>query len=76
MHKCKPIATLMSTFSCLDKDELGKPVDVKLYRSMIGSLVYLFASRPEIMFSVCLCAKFQSILRNPTLRLLKESLGI
>ena len=46
----------MSPSAKLDKDEKGKPVDVKLYRSMIGSLLYLTASRPDIMFSVCLCA--------------------
>ncbi|GKD85843.1 hypothetical protein Tco_1356997, partial [Tanacetum coccineum] len=34
-------------------------VDVHLYRSMIGSLMYLTASRPDIMFAVCACAKFQ-----------------
>ena len=44
----------------LDSDEKGKSVDQKLYRGMIGSLLYLTASRPDIMFSVCLCARFQS----------------
>ena len=44
----------------LDKDEKGKTVDVKLYRGMISNLLYLTASRPEIMFSLCLCARFQS----------------
>ncbi|MBY3556099.1 Ty1/Copia family ribonuclease HI, partial [Modestobacter lapidis] len=41
-------------------DENGKKVDQKLYRGMIGSLLYLTASRPDIMFSVCLCARFQA----------------
>ena len=41
------------------KDEDGVEVDVHLYRSMIGSLMYLTASRPDIMFSVCACARFQ-----------------
>jgi hypothetical protein len=50
----------MSPSIKFDKDEKGKPVDVKLYRGMIGSLLYLTASRPDIMFSVCLCARFQS----------------
>ncbi|KAH9763962.1 Integrase catalytic domain-containing protein [Citrus sinensis] len=40
--------------------EKGKEVDIKTYRGMIGSLLYLTASRPDIMFSVCLCARFQS----------------
>nr|GEX25197.1 uncharacterized mitochondrial protein AtMg00810-like [Tanacetum cinerariifolium] len=41
------------------KDEIGKNVDLHLYRSMIGSLMYLTASRPDIMFAVCACAKHQ-----------------
>jgi hypothetical protein len=44
----------------LDLDKGGKSVDQKAYRSIIGSLLYLCASRPDIMFSVCMCAKFQS----------------
>jgi hypothetical protein len=48
----------------LDKDEKGKTVDVKLYRGMISNLLYLTASRPEIMFSLCLCARFQSCLKE------------
>ena len=50
----------MSGSLSLDKDELGKTMDNKLYRSMIRSLLYLTASRPDIIFSVCLCARFQS----------------
>ncbi|GJU65673.1 hypothetical protein Tco_1247508 [Tanacetum coccineum] len=43
------------------KDGPGKDVDLHLYRSMIGSLMYLTASRPNIMFAVCVCAKHQVI---------------
>ncbi|GJX81857.1 putative ribonuclease H-like domain-containing protein, partial [Tanacetum coccineum] len=43
----------------LIKDEDGEDVDVHVYRSMIGSLMYLTASRPDIMFAVCACARFQ-----------------
>nr|GEY76807.1 hypothetical protein [Tanacetum cinerariifolium] len=39
------------------KDEAGKDVDIHLYRSMIGSLLYLTASRPDIMFAICACAR-------------------
>nr|GEZ23788.1 ribonuclease H-like domain-containing protein [Tanacetum cinerariifolium] len=39
------------------KDRTGKDVDLQLYRSMIGSLMYLTASRPDIMFSICACAR-------------------
>ena len=56
----KPIHTPMATNGHLDLDEGGNPVDLKLYRSMIGSLLYLTASRPDIMFSVCMCARFQA----------------
>ncbi|GKC95291.1 uncharacterized mitochondrial protein-like protein [Tanacetum coccineum] len=43
----------------LVKDGDADDVDVHLYRSMIGSLMYLTASRPDIMFAVCACARFQ-----------------
>ncbi|GJX06926.1 hypothetical protein Tco_0194858 [Tanacetum coccineum] len=49
----------METNKALIKDEEVEDVDVHLYRSMIGSLMYLTASRPDIMFVVCACAKFQ-----------------
>nr|GEX80029.1 hypothetical protein [Tanacetum cinerariifolium] len=49
----------METHKPLTKDENGKDVDVHLYRSMIGSLMYLTSSRPDIMFSVYACLKFQ-----------------
>ncbi|KAI3681234.1 hypothetical protein L6452_36023 [Arctium lappa] len=44
----------------LNKDPSGKPVNVTAYRKMIGSLLYLTASRPDIMYSTCLCARYQS----------------
>ncbi|GJR98395.1 hypothetical protein Tco_0270569 [Tanacetum coccineum] len=49
----------MSTETKLTRDEEGESVDNTKYRGMIGSLLYLTASRPDIMFSVCLCARFQ-----------------
>ena len=60
MDEYKPIKTPMSSNEHLDLDEGGKTVDQTLYRSMIGSLLYLTASRPDIMFSVCMCARFQA----------------
>ncbi|GJX27166.1 putative ribonuclease H-like domain-containing protein [Tanacetum coccineum] len=45
----------------IDKDEEAEDVDVHLYRSMIRSLMYLTASRPDIKFAVCACARFQVI---------------
>ncbi|GKA50597.1 putative ribonuclease H-like domain-containing protein, partial [Tanacetum coccineum] len=51
--------TPMETKVALTKDEEAADVDVHLYRSMIGSLMYLTASRPDIMFAVCACSRFQ-----------------
>jgi hypothetical protein len=59
MKDAKPIKTPMGTNGHLDLDAGGKSVDQKVYRSMIGSLLYLCASRPDIMLSVCMCARFQ-----------------
>ncbi|GJU73255.1 putative ribonuclease H-like domain-containing protein [Tanacetum coccineum] len=55
----KPATTPIEAHKALGKDEEGEDVDVHLYRSMIGCLMYLTASRPDIMFAVCLCARFQ-----------------
>nr|GEX25927.1 hypothetical protein [Tanacetum cinerariifolium] len=52
-------STHMETKKPLLKDEDGVEVDVHLYRSMIGTLMYLTSSRPYIMFVVCACARFQ-----------------
>ncbi|GJU09327.1 hypothetical protein Tco_1131723 [Tanacetum coccineum] len=51
--------TPMSSDTKLTKDEECESVDSTKYRCMIGSLLYLTASRPDIMFSACLCARFQ-----------------
>ncbi|GKD89984.1 hypothetical protein Tco_1365491 [Tanacetum coccineum] len=55
----KTTSTLIETNKALLKNEEAEDVDVHLYRSMIGSLMYLTASRPDIMFVVCACARFQ-----------------
>jgi hypothetical protein len=60
MAKAKPVKTPMASNGHLDLNEEGKPVDQKVYRSMIGSLFYLCASRPDIMLSVYMCARFQA----------------
>ncbi|GKB89825.1 hypothetical protein Tco_0962097 [Tanacetum coccineum] len=49
----------METQKPLLKDKDGKEVEVHMYRSMIGSLMYLTSSRPDIMFAVCACARYQ-----------------
>ncbi|GJT49129.1 putative ribonuclease H-like domain-containing protein [Tanacetum coccineum] len=55
----KTASTPIETSKLLLKDAEAEDVDVHLYRSMIGSLMYLTASRPDIMFAVCACARFQ-----------------
>jgi hypothetical protein len=60
MKDTKPAKTPMGTNGYLDLDKGGKSIDQKAYRSMIGYLLYLCASRSDIMLSVCLCARFQS----------------
>jgi hypothetical protein len=58
MDKAKPIKTPMGTNGHLDLDLSGTSVDEKVYRSMIRSLLYLCASRLDIMLSVCMCERF------------------
>jgi hypothetical protein len=59
MDDSKPLSTPMTTTTMLDVDEDGEPVDQKEYRSMIGSLLYLTPTRPDIQFFVCMCTHFQ-----------------
>jgi hypothetical protein len=72
MKNGKPIKTPMGTNGHLDLDTEGKSVDQKVYRSMIGSLLYLCASRPDIMLSVCMCARFQANPKDVHLRAVKR----
>jgi len=60
LEDCKVMNTPMHPACTLSKEDIGSKVDQKLYRGMIGSLLYLTRSRPDILFSVCLCARFQS----------------
>lgn len=60
MEDASPMKTPISPAAKLDKDEQGKCTDSTQYRGMIGSLLYLTASRPDIMFATCLCARFQA----------------
>jgi hypothetical protein len=62
----------MGTNGHLDLDMGGTSVDQKIYRSMIGSLLYLCASRPDIMLSVCMCARFQAVPKDCHLRAVKR----
>lgn len=60
LEDVKPVKFPMPTRCKLDSGPNGKAVDQKVHRSMIGSLLYLCASRPDIMLSVGICARFQS----------------
>ncbi|XP_014499153.1 uncharacterized protein LOC106760201 [Vigna radiata var. radiata] len=74
MLDCKDAATPMATNCYLDLDEAWKNVDQKLYRGMIGPLLYLTASRLDIMHSVCLYARFQSAPKESHLTIVKRIL--
>ncbi|KAI3702203.1 hypothetical protein L6452_27930 [Arctium lappa] len=63
-----PIATGVK----LDSDLSGKSVDIKTYRGMIGSLLYLTSSRPDIMFATCLCARYQATPKESHLSAVKR----
>ncbi|KAI3802308.1 hypothetical protein L1987_30438 [Smallanthus sonchifolius] len=60
MADCIPYDTPIPVNHKLNSDPDGKDVDCRLYRAMIGSLMYLTASRPDIMFAVCICSRFQA----------------
>ena len=59
MDNCKPVSTPMITGCKLSKDDESKEVDQRLYRSMIGSLLYLTTSRPDLMQAIGQVARFQ-----------------
>jgi hypothetical protein len=60
MAELKPVSTAMSSAASLGPDEDGEVVDQREYRSMIGSLLYLTATRPDIQFVVGMCVRFQA----------------
>ncbi|GJT38142.1 putative ribonuclease H-like domain-containing protein [Tanacetum coccineum] len=68
----KTASTPIETQRPLTKDEEAADVDVHMYRSMIGSLMYLTASRPDIMFAVCNCSRFQVTLKTSHLNAVKR----
>jgi len=60
MEEINEVGTPIATNCLMDAYEAGQPVDSTKYRGLIGSLLYLIASRPVIQFDVCLCTKFQA----------------
>jgi hypothetical protein len=75
MDKAKPIKTPMGTNGHLDLDLDGTSVNQKVYHSIIRSLFYLYASRPDIILSVCMCARFQAAPKDYHLRAVKRIMG-
>nr|GEX56927.1 ribonuclease H-like domain-containing protein [Tanacetum cinerariifolium] len=69
MESCDPIGTPMEIKDKLDLDQNGTPIDATKYHSMIGALMYLTSSRPDIVHATCLCARYQA---KPTNKHLKE----
>nr|GFA56176.1 hypothetical protein [Tanacetum cinerariifolium] len=69
MESYDPVGTPMEIKEKLDLDRNGTPVDATKYRRMIGALMYLTSSRPDIVHATCLCARYQA---NPTEKHLKE----
>jgi hypothetical protein len=72
MDNAKPIKTPMGTNGYFDLDLGGTSIDQKVYRSMIESLLYLCASRSDIMLSVYMCARLQAVPKNYHLRMVKK----
>nr|GEV29820.1 hypothetical protein [Tanacetum cinerariifolium] len=59
-ESCDPVDTPMVEKSKLDEDKEGKAVDPSYYRGMIGTLLYLTATRPDLQFAICMCARYQA----------------
>ncbi|GKC82077.1 hypothetical protein Tco_1137794 [Tanacetum coccineum] len=74
LEDSKPTKTPMLTEIKLTKVDEADSVDIFKYRGMIGSLLFLTASRPDIMFSVCLCAHFQENPKTTNLKVIKRIL--
>ncbi|GKC21028.1 retrovirus-related pol polyprotein from transposon TNT 1-94 [Tanacetum coccineum] len=58
LDQCDAIDIPMVGQSKLDEDPNGTPVDPTRYRGMVGSLMYLTASRPDLVFAICMCARY------------------
>ena len=74
MASCKEANTPMPSSCYMDADAAGKGVDQTKYRGLIGSLLYLTASRPNIMFAVCLCGRYQANLKESHFKAAKRIL--
>nr|GFA58235.1 retrovirus-related Pol polyprotein from transposon TNT 1-94 [Tanacetum cinerariifolium] len=59
-ESCDPVDSLMVEKSKLDEDKEGKAIDPSHYHGMISTLLYLTASRPDLQFAICMCARYQA----------------
>ncbi|GJU99213.1 retrovirus-related pol polyprotein from transposon TNT 1-94 [Tanacetum coccineum] len=73
---CDPMDTPMVEKSKLDKDKEGKAIDPSHYRGMIGTLLYLTASRPDLQFAICMCARYQARPTEKHLNTVKGSFDV
>ncbi|GJX22943.1 retrovirus-related pol polyprotein from transposon TNT 1-94 [Tanacetum coccineum] len=60
MESCDPVNTKMVEKSKLDEDPQGQVIDPTHYRGMVGTLMYLTSSRPDLVYVVCMCARYQA----------------
>ncbi|GKE61444.1 hypothetical protein Tco_1511811 [Tanacetum coccineum] len=60
MESCDPMDTPMVEKSKLDEDTQGKAVDATHYHGIVGTLMYLTSSRPDLVYAVCMCARYQA----------------
>ncbi|GJW18628.1 retrovirus-related pol polyprotein from transposon TNT 1-94 [Tanacetum coccineum] len=72
MDSCDPVDTPMVDRLKMDEDPLGIPVDQTRFCSMVGSLMYLTASTPDLVFAVCMCARYQASPTKKHLEALKR----
>nr|GEU56711.1 hypothetical protein [Tanacetum cinerariifolium] len=72
MESCDPVDTPMVEKSKLVKDTQGKAIDPTHYRSMVGTLMYLISSRPDLVYAVCMCARYQACPTEKHLHVVKR----
>nr|GFA30934.1 copia protein [Tanacetum cinerariifolium] len=75
MDSCDPVDTPMVDRLKLDEDLLRIPIDQTRFRSMVGSVMYFTASRPDLVFAVCMCARYQASPTKKYIEALKRSFG-
>nr|GFA31424.1 putative ribonuclease H-like domain-containing protein [Tanacetum cinerariifolium] len=72
MESCDPVDTPMVEKSKLDEDTQGKAIDPTHYSGMVGTIMYLTSSRPDLVYAVCMCAWYQARLTKKHLHAIKR----